>query len=245
MNLYRDLHMADMPENRLSSGDPGNLLLINLGDDEPHALGSYLERAGFIVSATTSLDHMRDREVSLAGHFDAVVLAARLPNCAALGAVRDLSRPDSPPLLVVALEGEVVERVLVLEMGAGDLVGRETAPREVLARLHRLIRRKPETPLPSPVLPTFDETWTMKLAQRALITPKGQHISLSGRDQALLEVFTRHVDGFILEDDFPRGHIRTAISRLKRKVMLNSGVELPIQNVWGQGYRLDAVLVTQ
>ena len=49
--------------------------------------------------------------------------------------------------------------------------------------------------------------------------------------------------GLLLERDYPRGHIRTAISRLKRKVMADAGVALPIQNVWGQGYRFDANLV--
>jgi len=55
--------------------------------------------------------------------------------------------------------------------------------------------------------------------------------------------FTESFEGLILDRDHLRGDIRTAISRLRRKVRLDIGVELPIQNVWGRGYRFDAPLL--
>lgn len=233
-----DVATASMPA---GTGRARALLLIDLNGDEPHELGGYLERRGFQVMEVGSTARLHDDEEPLAETFEAVVLIARLPDAEALAAIRQLNRADAPPLLVVALEGETMERVLVLEMGADDLVGREAEPREVLARLHRLIRRRPE--LDSAPRPTAAHDWALKPSQRALITPSGCAIKLTGRDQALLNAFTDNADGLLLERDYPRGHIRTAISRLKRKVMADAGVVLPIQNVWGQGYRFDANLV--
>lgn len=218
------------------------LLLINLIGDEPQELGGYLERRGFQLMEIGSTAHLHnDDEGPLAETFEAVVLIACLPDAEALAAIRQLNGAGAPPLLVVALEGEAMERVLVLEMGADDLVGREAEPREVLARLHRLIRRRPE-PDVAP-RPAAAHDWALKPSQRTLITPSGRTIKLTGRDQALLNAFTDNAGGLLLERDYPRGHIRTAISRLKRKVKADAGVALPIQNVWGQGYRFDANLV--
>ncbi|ATQ42959.1 response regulator transcription factor [Caulobacter mirabilis] len=220
-----------------------SLLLVDLSEGDPHDLGVYLERQGLSVYETNSLDRLYG--ASLKGEFNAVALVARLPNPTVLAAIRHMNGADAPPLLVVALEGEVVERVLVLEMGADDLVGRDTEAREVLARLHRLIWRRPGADAPDPRPGSAGEAWVLKNARRALITPTGRRISLTGGDQELLNAFTRREDGLVLEQDYPRGHIRTAVCRLKRKVLLGSGVELPIQNVRGEGYRFDASLVQE
>jgi len=223
------------------TGRANALLLIDLNDDEPHELGGYLERRGFQVMRVGSVDCLHGSGKQLLEKFEAVVLIVRLPDAKALAAIRQLNSSNAPPLLVVALEGEAVERVLVLEMGADDLVGRETEPREVLARLHRLIRRQPEPNVRSHRAEVH--IWALKPSQRKLITPSGCSIKLTARDQALMNAFSDNTDGLLLDWDYPRGHIRTAISRLKRKVMADAGVALPIHNIWGQGYRFGANLV--
>lgn len=217
------------------------LLLIDLNNEEPHELGGYLERQGFEVVRVDSTGCLHDDEETLFEIFEAVVLIVRLPDAEALAAIRQLNSSDAPPLLVVALEGETVERVLVLEMGADDLVGREIEPREVLSRLQRLIRRGQGADTPSH--PTTAHDWALKPSHRALITPSGCSIKLTARDQALLYAFTENADGLLLDWKYRRGHIRTAVSRLKRKVMAGAGVALPIQNIRGLGYRFDANLV--
>ncbi|MEG2312302.1 response regulator transcription factor [Brevundimonas sp.] len=224
----------------VGTGRARALLLIGLNDNEHHELGGYLERQGFHVIRVGSTSCLHDDEPQ-GEKFEAIVLIVRLPDAEALAAIRQLNSSDAPPLLVVALEGETVERVLVLEMGADDLVGRETEPREVLARLHRLIRRRSE-PI-APARRAEVHNWALKPSQRKLITPSGHSIKLTARDQALMNAFSDNTDGLLLDWDYPRGHIRTAISRLKRKVMADAGVALPIHNVWGQGYCFSANLV--
>lgn len=221
-----------------------SVLLIDISDDRIHGLGPYLTRQGLSVFAVDSEDHILDDGALNLNAFDVVVLVARLPDPAAIDAIRQMNRGHAPPVLVVAREGETVERILALELGADDLVDQQTSPREILARLHGLMRRRLSAA--PPVSPgDGGDRWTLKQAQRTLTAPDGRRVDLSSRDQALVNAFLDSVDGFIFEHDYPGGHIRSAISRLKRKALQTAAIELPIQNVRGQGYRFDADLCSR
>ena len=217
----------------------GRLLLLDLSDEQPTGLGEYLEKSGFAVFETKSLEAIGDKGQALSDIFNLIILVASLPNPSALATLRQLNRADAPPIFVVAVEGEALERVLMLEMGVDDLVGPEANAREILARLNRIIDRKTEKPRSS----TSEAAWTLRHAQRMLIAPGGQKIGLSGRDHELLIALSDHADGVLMDIDFHPGQMRTAISRLKRKALMDAQIVLPIENVWGRGYRFDAPLV--
>ena len=219
-----------------------SVLLVDISGDDVHDLGPYLTRQGLSVFAANPDDHtLDDDEAMNLCAFDVVVLVARLPDPAAMGAIRQMSRRNGPPVLVVAREGAVLERILALEMGADDLVDQQISPREVLARLHALMRRRQAQPSLGPS-DASGNGWTLKQSQRTLMAPDGRRIDLSSRDQALMNAFLDSADGFIFERAHPGDHIRTAVSRLKRKALQVADVELPIQNVRGRGYRFDADL---
>lgn len=225
-----------------SAAGNAKLLLIDLSDGDPNDLGNYLKRADFRVSEAKSLSCIYDWDEASDGAFNAIVLIVRLPSSPALAAIRHLSRVEAPPLFVIALEGEALERVLILEMGAEDLVGREASAREILARLHRMVGWEAKKVVPPPYSSEGEAAWTLRDTRRTLVTPKGRQISLTARDHALLLAFINNADGLVLDRDFPSG-VRKAVSRLKRKVLMDAEVVLPIENVWGQGYRFDADLV--
>ncbi len=217
----------------------GRLLLLDLSDKQPTGLGEYLEKSGFVVFEAQSLETIGDSGQALSDLFSLVVLVASLPHPSALATLRQLHRADAPPIFVVAVEGEALEPVLMLEMGVDDLVGPEANAREILARLNRIIDRKTEKPRSS----ISEAAWTLRHAQRMLIAPGGQKIGLSGRDHELLIALSDHADGVLMDIDFHPGQMRTAISRLKRKALVDAQIVLPIENVWGRGYRFDAPLV--
>ncbi|PQZ84830.1 MULTISPECIES: response regulator transcription factor [unclassified Brevundimonas] len=217
----------------------GRLLLLDLSDKAPTGLGEYLEKSGFAVFETTSLDAICDDGQPLSDLFNLIILVASLPHPSAFGTLRQLNRADAPPIFIVAVEGEALERVLMLEMGVDDLVGPEANAREILARLNRIIYRKTEKPNSS----SSKAAWTLRHAQRILIAPSGQRIGLTGRDHELLIALSDHADGVLMDCDFHSGQMRTAISRLKRKALMDAQIVLPIENVWGRGYRFDAPLI--
>lgn len=241
MSLVDMSNALNVPRTWASNRRSASVLLIDISNDGIHDLGPYLTRQGLSVFAVDSEDRILDDGALNLNAFDVVVLVARLPDPAATDAIRQINREHAPPVLVVAREGEALERILALEMGADDLVDIQTSPREVLARLRGLLRRRYAAASPGPS-ETSTRKWTLKQAQRTLTAPDGRRIDLSSRDQALVNAFLHSVDGLIFERDYPGGHIRSAVSRLKRKALQAVAIELPIQNVRGQGYRFDADL---
>lgn len=219
------------------------ILLVDLSNGDDRDLSVYLDQQGLSVHDAPLAQTATTERPETEG-FDAVVMITCLPNTTALAAIRRMTGLSAPPLLVIARSGEALERVLALEMGADDLVGEEATLREVLTRLHGLMRRRPiEKDEKSAPAPVSEGAWRLNTAFRALVSPEGRRLDLSGGDAAILAAFAESFEGLILDRDYPRGDVRTAISRLRRKVRRHTGLELPIQNIWGRGYRFDAPLV--
>jgi two-component system, OmpR family, phosphate regulon response regulator OmpR len=123
------------------------LLLID--DDARLAamVGEYLRGAGFVVDVAPTLAAGRER---LAGeNYDALLLDLMLPDGDGLDLTRELraaARTRRLPLLMLTARGEALDRIVGLELGADDYLGKPFEPRELLARVKALLRRaQPET----------------------------------------------------------------------------------------------------
>jgi DNA-binding response OmpR family regulator len=125
---------------------------ILLVEDEPalaRGLGDNLRAEGFEVVHVGRGDTASDACRTHAP--DAIVLDLMLPGRSGLDVLRDLrSRGDETPVLVLTAKGDVVDRVVGLELGADDYLPKPFALRELLARLHALLRRARRAP-PRPV----------------------------------------------------------------------------------------------
>lgn len=126
---------------------------IHLVDADPVArepLRHYLESNGLIVTAMTSAEEMMRRLHRLRP--DLVVIDMHLPGISGLRACQQLrAAGDRIPLMFLTARGEEVDRVLGIEMGADDLLVRPVSARELLARIHAVLRRA----LVPPGLPVF------------------------------------------------------------------------------------------
>jgi two-component system, OmpR family, phosphate regulon response regulator OmpR len=118
------------------------LLLIDDDSRLTAMLGDYLRGAGLSVQTAASLQEGR---VALAGHpFDALVLDLMLPDGDGLDLCRELRadpRTRQLPLLMLTARGEPMDRIVGLELGADDYLGKPFEPRELLARVKALLRR--------------------------------------------------------------------------------------------------------
>ena len=118
------------------------LLLID--DDARLAamVGDYLRAAGFAVDTAPTLAAGRERLRTAA--YDALVLDLMLPDGDGLDLTRELRadpRTRRLPLLMLTARGEPTDRVVGLELGADDYLGKPFEPRELLARVKALLRR--------------------------------------------------------------------------------------------------------
>jgi DNA-binding response OmpR family regulator len=112
-------------------------------EDDPRLaemLSEYLGQAGFRITAassvTTALEQLS------AAEYDAVVLDLMLPDMDGLDICRKLRSHSDTPVLMLTARGDAVDRIVGLELGADDYLPKPFQPRELLARLRAILRRR-------------------------------------------------------------------------------------------------------
>jgi two-component system phosphate regulon response regulator OmpR len=100
----------------------------------------YLGQAGFGVTVAslgaTALDKLSDAQ------YDAVVLDLMLPDMDGLNVCRQLRAKYDTPVLMLTARGDAVDRIVGLELGADDYLPKPFEPRELVARLRAIMRRR-------------------------------------------------------------------------------------------------------
>ena len=121
-----------------------HVLLI---DDDEHLaapLAAYLRRFDFELEAalrpSAGLARLR------AESFDAVILDVMLPEMDGFELCRTIRRESDVPIVMLTARGEVMDRVVGLEIGADDYLAKPFEPRELAARLQTILRRSRGTP---------------------------------------------------------------------------------------------------
>jgi len=116
---------------------------ILLVEDDPRLaemVSEYLGQAGFRVTVAplgaTALERLAGAE------YEAVVLDLMLPDMDGLDVCRQLRTRADTPILMLTARGEPIERILGLELGADDYLPKPFQPRELLARLRAILRRR-------------------------------------------------------------------------------------------------------
>src|SRR5262245_26837151 len=122
-------------------------------DDDKRLAGmvaDYLGEAGYRVSASATA---RDGEQRLKREaFDALVLDLMLPDGDGLEVCRRIRQTSDLPILMLTARGDAMDRVVGLEVGADDYLPKPFEPRELLARLRALLRRRGAAAAPRDVL---------------------------------------------------------------------------------------------
>jgi two-component system phosphate regulon response regulator OmpR len=119
---------------------PYHVHLVDADTPSRDALRSYLEANGLTVTALASAEELLRRMHRLRP--DLIVLDMLVPGMGGLRACQQLRAVgDRVPVIFVTSRGEEVDRVLGIEVGADDLLVKPVSPRELLARIHAVLRR--------------------------------------------------------------------------------------------------------
>ncbi|MGQ0656126.1 MAG: osmolarity response regulator transcription factor OmpR [Betaproteobacteria bacterium] len=209
----------------------------------------YLGKEGFDVKAVSdaaAMDKQLGRE-----RYDLVVLDLMLPGEDGLAICRRLrGQPSSPAIVMLTAKGDEVDRIVGLEMGADDYLPKPFNPRELLARVNAVLRRRaPAGPPGAPAASgeTFHfGAFTFNLSTRAL-TRAGKPVPLTTGEYSVLKVLVQHPRQPLSRDklmELARGReyevfdrsIDVQISRLRKIVEDDPAHPKHIQTVWGFGY---------
>lgn len=119
------------------------VLLIDDDERLPELLSSYLAQNG--VTLAHAPDGARGLVMLEQGAYDAVLLDVMMPGLDGLEVCRRIRAKSQVPVIMLTARGDETDRVVGLELGADDYVGKPFSPRELLARLRAVLRRsRPE-----------------------------------------------------------------------------------------------------
>ena len=223
---------------------------ILLVDDDPELrqlLATYLGRHGYdtlLLPDTRQLDAYLDRYQP-----QLIVLDLMLPGEDGLTACRRLrARGETRPVIMLTARDEPVDRVIGLEMGADDYVGKPFDPRELVARIEAVLRRGAQ-PAAAPVtrggVCRFGD-WSLDRAARQL-TRAGESVALTSGEFALLNALVANSGRPMKRErllELTRGEdsesfdraIDVQIHRLRRLIEADPSHPRYLQTVWGVGY---------
>ena len=212
-------------------------------------LRRYLTQEGFEVALAEdarALDRLLLRE-----HADLIVLDLMMPGEDGLSICRRLrARQDQTPIIMLTAKGDDVDRIVGLEIGADDYLGKPFNPRELLARVNAVLRRRPAREAPGAPAPLGEKVvfgpFEFDLALRKL-TRDGDAMALTTGEFSMLKALVRHPRQPLSRDKLARlargrefepfdRSLDVQVSRLRK--MLESDPAHPryIQTVWGLGY---------
>ena len=227
---------------------PRKILVVDDDSRLRDLLNRYLTEQGFDVRTAgdaSQLDKLRARE-----HFDLIVLDVMLPGEDGLTICRRLrGTGDQTAILMLTAKGDEIDRILGLEMGADDYLPKPFNPRELLARVHAILRRHqaipPGSPEDAPEKVTFGSV-EIDLSARTLVR-EGRAIALITGEFAVLKALLQHPRQPLSRDKLmtlARGRehgpfdraIDVQVSRLRKLVEPDPAQPRYLQTVWGFGY---------
>ncbi|MGZ5031746.1 MAG: osmolarity response regulator transcription factor OmpR [Usitatibacter sp.] len=212
-------------------------------------LKRYLGEQGFAVDTVPDAAAM-DRQMQRV-RYDLLVLDLMLPGEDGLAACRRLrAAQEGIAVIMLTAKGDDVDRIVGLEMGADDYLAKPFNPRELVARIHAVLRRQaasatPGAPTTEPKAVTFGP-FSLELSTRSLLRD-GELVPLTTGEFALLKVLALHPREPMSRDklmELARGRelestdrsIDVQVSRLRKLLGENPQGPRFIQTVWGFGY---------
>lgn len=188
---------------------------------------------------------------------DVIILDLMLPGEDGLTLCRQLRASGNIPVIMLTARGEPADRVVGLELGADDYVVKPFDPRELVARIHTVLRRSRGDAAAGGGAGEGErerisfEGWTLDVSTRQLTTPRQVVVPLSNAEFRLLWTFIERPRRVLNRDqlmDAARGQASTAydrsidllVSRLRQKLDDDPRDPKLLKTIRGEGYLFDA-----
>lgn len=227
--------------------EPRHLCLVDADRPRRQALADYLERQGLAVTTLASAEDLL--QLLALRRPDLAVLATRLPGLDGLQACQRLRiGGDRLPVILACDADDEVERIVALELGADDCLRPPFSARELLARIHAVLRRAvlPPPPPPAEDRPVALGDWTFHAGARCL-RRGGQTRVLRTVEFALLAALTARPGQVLARerllanwqshpDAVMARSVDAAVMRLRRLIEPDPAAPRFIRTVRGHGY---------
>jgi two-component system response regulator CpxR len=233
-----------------------NSIPVLLVDDDVElcsSLGRLLRMDGFNVQAVHDGDSGARR--ALEGKYEIVILDVMLPGGDGRKVLRRIRLTSQVPVIMLTARGDESERISGLEGGADDYLPKPFNPRELVARMRAVLRRKSGSE-PQSILQIGD--LRIDCGQRSVVRDGGDgaHIALTGAEFDILLLLVRSAGKVLSRDEiaeaalgrpvgFSDRSIDNHISNLRKKLGARVGQAERIQNVRGTGYAYTGEIIKE
>ena len=208
------------------------VLLIDDDEQLGAPLARYFQR--FELDLTHALRPSEGLARLHGGTFDAAILDVMLPEMDGFELCRTIRKGSDIPIIMLTARGEVMDRVVGLELGADDYLPKPFEPRELVARLQTVLRRR-RAPVAPPAAGADQAAGVLRFEglsidpARRSVERQGQPVTLTGTEFELLHLLAAEPGKVYSRDDILnhlRGHeaelytraVDIVVSRLRRKL---------------------------
>ncbi|MDQ6420617.1 response regulator transcription factor [Paenibacillus sp. LHD-117] len=204
---------------------------------------AYLEKEGYRTILLSSAEEAW--ELWRNDPPDMWVLDIMLPGMSGFDFCRNIRKEAEVPIIMISARDEEVDKVLGLELGSDDYLTKPFSPRELVARVNRLFHRIGSIRQSAPKQGAAMEIGDLKLSlEERRVFWQGLEIEMTLKEFKLLQTFAEHPNRafsreelltLVWGEDYYGSDraIDDLVKRLRRKIN-----ELPVETVWGHGYRL-------
>ena len=227
-------------------GEVAKLLVV---DDDPEIrelTEAYLTQQGFSVDCVDSGEAM---DAYLAEQsVDLIILDLMLPGEHGLSIAQRLKNEGSVPIVIVSAQGDDIDRIVGLEVGADDYLPKPFNPRELLARIRAVLRRAQSGPGEEDAAGGRFKFGRFELDMGAhQLAKDGEAVTLTSGEFDLLAILVEHPNKVLDRDrilDLLTGAERSPfdrsidvrVTRLRGKIEPDPSVPVFIKTIWGKGY---------
>jgi two-component system, OmpR family, response regulator len=222
--------------------------ILAVDDDQKtrQLLKLYLEKHQFIVQLAHDGTSFRDEFERFREDLSLVILDVMLPDTDGFALCRMVRERSPVPIIMLTASSDDTERIIGLELGADDYIGKPYNPRELLARIKAILRRSSPSDTGARRYFRF-AGFCLDRLERTLRDARGELIALTGMDFDLLRIFLEHA-GEILDRsrlmEQTRGRdlgpndrsLDVQISRLRQRLCDDGKQPFLIKTVRNSGY---------
>lgn len=223
--------------------------ILVVEDEETYreSLAFNLRREGFDVLEAG--DGERGLELARSGGADLLLLDLMLPGISGIEVCRNLRKSSDIPVIMVTAKDDVVDRVIGLEIGADDYVSKPYAFRELLARIHAVLRRRTPTPRAVEDDELLEVGPISLWIDRHEVRVDGEAVAMPLREFELLEFLARNPDrvltrGQLMDRVWGAGYpgdtktLDVHVKRLRSRIEPDPASPVRLVTVRGLGYKL-------
>lgn len=230
------------------------ILIVDDDQKTRTLLKTYLEKNQYEVRLAHNGESFLSEFHRYAEELSLVILDVMLPDTDGFALCKIVRQRSNVPIIMLTASSDETDRVVGLELGADDYIGKPYSPRELLARIKAIHRR---IGIENNAAPRFYRFlgFTLDCVERKLVDAEAQQVSLTGLDFQLLKYFVEHpgdiLDRNILSEQ-TRGResgpldrsLDVQVSRLRLRLNDDGKQPFLIKTVRGAGYVFSADVIT-